>query len=67
MIESLESLQPDPRNARKHSKDNIELISSSLREVGAARSIVIDEHDVVPPSPPGSSTSFNHLTDGQSA
>lgn len=47
MTDSLDTLQPDPRNARKHSRDNIALISNSLREVGAARSIVIDEDGVV--------------------
>ena len=43
----LDALQPDPRNARSHSDENLALIADSLREVGAARSIVIDEHDVV--------------------
>ena len=47
MTNSLDSLQPDPRNARKHSKANLDLISDSLREVGASRSIVIDEDGVV--------------------
>ena len=47
MTDSLDSLHPDPRNARKHSKENVDLISSSLREVGASRSIVIDEDGVV--------------------
>jgi ParB-like chromosome segregation protein Spo0J len=47
MTDSLDSLQPDPRNARTHSKDNLDLISDSLKEVGAARSIVIDEDNVI--------------------
>jgi len=44
---SLDILQPDPRNARRHSQDNLDLITGSLREVGAARSIVIDEDNVI--------------------
>jgi hypothetical protein len=47
MTETLDSLQPDPRNARTHSKDNLDFITGSLREVGAARSIVIDEDNVI--------------------
>jgi DNA modification methylase len=41
------SFTPDPRNARAHSERNLELIASSLLEVGAARSIVVDEDGVV--------------------
>jgi ParB-like chromosome segregation protein Spo0J len=40
-------LKPDPRNARKHNPRNIGLIADSLQEVGAARSVVIDENDVI--------------------
>jgi ParB-like chromosome segregation protein Spo0J len=47
MTDPLESLKPDPRNARTHSQDNLDLITGSLREVGAARSIVIDEDNVI--------------------
>src|SRR5438105_4426082 len=36
-------LQPDPKNARRHNPRNIGMIASALQEVGAARSIVIDE------------------------
>lgn len=36
-------LIPDPKNARKHNPRNIGMIVDSLHEVGAARSIVIDE------------------------
>jgi DNA modification methylase len=43
----LSALTPDPRNARSHSDRNLELIASSLLEVGAARSIVVDEDGVV--------------------
>jgi len=44
---ALSSLTLDPRNARRHSKRNQELIESSLHEVGAARSIVVDEDGVI--------------------
>jgi DNA modification methylase len=39
----LAALLPDSRNARRHSDRNLALIEQSLREVGAARSIVLDE------------------------
>jgi DNA modification methylase len=42
-IMPLASLIPDPRNARRHTERNLGLITDALREVGAARSIVIDE------------------------
>jgi hypothetical protein len=47
VTDSLDTLKPDPRNARTHSQDNLALISSALREVGAARSIVVDEDNVI--------------------
>lgn len=40
---SIAELKPDLQNARKHSKKNLDMIAKSLAEVGAARSIVIDE------------------------
>lgn len=40
-------LTPDPRNARKHTPRNVGMVESALREVGAARSIVIDEDGVI--------------------
>jgi hypothetical protein len=43
----LGDLLPDPQNARKHTPRNIGLIEDALQEVGAARSIVIDENNVV--------------------
>jgi DNA modification methylase len=46
-VSDLTSLTPDPRNARAHPERNLELIASSLLEVGAARSIVADEDGVV--------------------
>ena len=44
---ALGDLTPDPRNARKHSPRNVGLIVDALHEVGAARSIVIDEDGVI--------------------
>lgn len=41
---ALSDLVPDPRNARLHDEVNLGLIASSLADVGAARSIVIDEN-----------------------
>lgn len=39
----LGQLSPDPANARRHNPRNVGMIADALREVGAARSIVIDE------------------------
>lgn len=43
----LKDLRHDPHNARRHAPRNIGMIEQALREVGAARSIVIDEDGVV--------------------
>jgi len=43
----LDALLPDPRNARRHGERNLALIADALREVGAARSIVVDETGTV--------------------
>jgi ParB-like chromosome segregation protein Spo0J len=43
--EHISELRPDPKNARKHNPRNIGMIANSLQEVGAARSIVIDENN----------------------
>src|SRR5688572_15692770 len=42
-VESIADLTPDPQNAKLHGERNITTLVSALREVGAARSIVIDE------------------------
>ena len=47
VIETLADLTPDPRNARRHNPRNVGMLEKALGEVGAARSIVIDEHGVV--------------------
>lgn len=44
---TLAELTPDPQNARDHGDRNVGTIVSALQEVGAARSIVIDEAGVV--------------------
>jgi len=43
----LRDLKPDPRNARRHTPRNLGAIEQALHEVGAARSIVIDEDGTV--------------------
>jgi ParB-like chromosome segregation protein Spo0J len=40
---ALADLTPDPTNARRHTPRNVAQIETALREVGAARSIVVDE------------------------
>ena len=40
---SINSLRPDPKNARKRTNQSAELIEESIKRYGAARSIVIDE------------------------
>ncbi len=44
---TIADLMPDPENARAHTERNIQTINDSINEVGAARSIVIDERGVV--------------------
>lgn len=46
-MQHIRDLRPDPKNARRHTPKNIGLIERSLNEVGAARSIVIDEEGTV--------------------
>jgi DNA modification methylase len=43
----LSDLTPDPANRRKHGARNVEMITASLKDIGAARSIVIDEDNVI--------------------
>ena len=43
----IDDLHQDPRNARKHNERNLDMIVTSLTEVGAARSIVIDEDNII--------------------
>ena len=46
-VRHIGQLTPDPKNARQHNPRNIGMIVDSLQKVGAARSIVIDEEDVI--------------------
>lgn len=46
-IGHIRDLTPDPANARKHGPRNVGTIVSALQEVGAARSIVIDEDGTI--------------------
>jgi hypothetical protein len=39
----LTDLTPDTHNARRHDERNLALIEAALREVGATRSVVVDE------------------------
>jgi hypothetical protein len=43
----IKDLTPDPANRRGHTPRNVGMIVDSLHAVGAARSIVIDEHGVI--------------------
>src|SRR5579872_2982192 len=44
---ALADLSPDPQNRRGHTPRNVAMNADALRQIGAARSIVIDEDDVV--------------------
>jgi ParB-like chromosome segregation protein Spo0J len=46
-ITSIEQLTHDPKNARAHTPRNVGMLEQALNEVGAARSIVVDENGVV--------------------
>lgn len=46
-ITHIRDLIEDPENRREHNPRNIGMIATALQEVGAARSIVIDENNVV--------------------
>jgi len=47
MPNHIKDLVPDPKNRRKHNPRNIGMVVDALHKVGAARSIVIDEDNVV--------------------
>lgn len=46
-INTLADLQTDKRNARRHTPRNIGMIENSIRQVGVARSGVIDENGLI--------------------
>jgi len=43
----LTDLVPDPKNRRKHTARNVDMLQESIEKVGTGRSIVIDEDDIV--------------------
>lgn len=46
-IVPIDKLTPDPQNARKHSKKNLDAIASSLKEFGQRRPLVVTKDYVV--------------------
>jgi len=46
-LSTLADLKQDPENARAHNPRNIGMITNALHEVGAARSIVVDEDNMI--------------------
>lgn len=46
-VDHIRDLVPDPKNRRKHNPRNIGMVVDALHRVGAARSIVIDEDNVI--------------------
>jgi ParB-like chromosome segregation protein Spo0J len=44
---TLKELTPDPKNRRRHTSRNVDMVRESIEQVGTGRSIVIDEDDVV--------------------
>ena len=47
MVELLKDLIPDPANRRLHPARNLGMVVDALQDVGAARSIVVDEDNVI--------------------
>lgn len=43
----IDSLKPDPRNAKKHPKRNIEIVTESLRRFGQQKAILVDKLNVI--------------------
>lgn len=46
-IDHIKELTLDPKNVRRHTPRNVAMIEESLQQIGAARSIVIDEEGTV--------------------
>jgi hypothetical protein len=46
-VTHLADLTPDPANRRQHTARNLSMVADALRQVGAARSIVIDEDNII--------------------
>jgi ParB-like chromosome segregation protein Spo0J len=47
LVTHVRDLKGAPRNARKHTDRSINTIATGMKEVGAARSIVIDENSTI--------------------
>jgi len=47
VVMTVDQLQADPHNRRRHDERNIGMVADALRQVGAARSIVVDEADLI--------------------
>jgi len=47
IVRTVADLVPDPKNRRKHTSRNLGMITDALKDIGAARSIVIDERNEV--------------------
>ena len=47
VINHIRDLNPDTKNFRRHTPAGMGMIEQSLKEVGAARSVVIDENNVI--------------------
>jgi ParB-like chromosome segregation protein Spo0J len=46
-IVPIDQIRPNPRNARTHSKKQIRQIAASIRAVGFAAPVLVDEHNVL--------------------
>ncbi len=46
-LAAINTVTPDPSNARRHSQRNVDAIKSSLRRFGQQRPIIVDGQDVV--------------------
>jgi len=46
-VVSIDQVRPHPRNARTHSKKQIRQIAASIRAVGFAAPVLVDEHNVL--------------------
>jgi ParB-like chromosome segregation protein Spo0J len=46
-VRQVSELKPHPRNSRRHTKEQIELISKSISEWGFTIPVLIDEHNTI--------------------
>jgi ParB/RepB/Spo0J family partition protein len=47
IVVAIDQVKPHPRNARTHSKKQIRQIAASIRALGFAAPVLIDEHNVL--------------------